>query len=283
MAAAPAAGKHRDGGGGGGGGAEGSGGSGAGGREDDAWGSFDPDTIDDFFDDDDTELTASGDEAGEEEEEEEEESDGPGEGGAGPAVAAAGAAQDGSGSGSKADLPAAAAAAAAAGAAAGSSSSGTRRRDRSGDAPRRPSRARRRGLSAAAPETPVDAAVAATVAAWVKLISLALAALRLLRRAAVTIVAALLRPFAWLVPRAARRQLRQLAARLPRGRPLWAQLAWLWEQPLVRGVRAASAVASWGVRAPAIAALVLTQASVLSSQVGGGVCGERGLGGLRMG
>jgi hypothetical protein len=50
---------------------------------------------------------------------------------------------------------------------------------------------------------------------------------------------------------------------------LWAQAAWLWETPAVRSVRMAASVANWGVRLPAIAALVLTQASVLSSQVRG--------------
>jgi hypothetical protein len=38
---------------------------------------------------------------------------------------------------------------------------------------------------------------------------------------------------------------------------------------VVRSVRVAASVANWGVRLPAIAALVLTQASVLSSQAGG--------------
>lgn len=55
---------------------------------------------------------------------------------------------------------------------------------------------------------------------------------------------------------------------LPSG-PLWAKAAWLWETPVVRSVRMAASVANWGVRLPAIAALILTQASVLTSQVGG--------------
>lgn len=68
----------------------------------------------------------------------------------------------------------------------------------------------------------------------------------------------------------------QQALQLPSG-PLWAKITWLWEQPMIRNVRMATSVATWGVRLPAIAALILTQASMLSSQVGirtrGRLCG----------
>lgn len=55
------------------------------------------------------------------------------------------------------------------------------------------------------------------------------------------------------------------ASELPDG--FWARLHWLWERPLVRSIRITASVANWGVRVPAIAALILTQGGVLASQV----------------
>jgi hypothetical protein len=55
------------------------------------------------------------------------------------------------------------------------------------------------------------------------------------------------------------------AAELPEG--FWAKLHFLWETPVVRSIRITASVANWGVRLPAIAALLLTQGSLLASQV----------------
>jgi hypothetical protein len=55
------------------------------------------------------------------------------------------------------------------------------------------------------------------------------------------------------------------AAELPEG--FWAKLHFLWETPMVKSIRITASVANWGVRLPAIAALLLTQGSLLASQV----------------
>lgn len=70
-----------------------------------------------------------------------------------------------------------------------------------------------------------------------------------------------------LVPRPAMMAaaLRRLSAQLPDG--FWARLLFLWEQPLVKSVRITASVANWGVRLPAIAALLVAQGGLLASQV----------------
>eukprot|EP00879_Flechtneria_rotunda_P006781 GHRR01007125.1.p1 GENE.GHRR01007125.1~~GHRR01007125.1.p1 ORF type:complete len:535 (+),score=162.40 GHRR01007125.1:305-1909(+) len=54
-------------------------------------------------------------------------------------------------------------------------------------------------------------------------------------------------------------------AELPEG--FWAKLHWVWERPLVKSIRITATFANWGVRLPAVAALLLTQGGALASQV----------------
>ncbi len=55
------------------------------------------------------------------------------------------------------------------------------------------------------------------------------------------------------------------AAQVPEG--FWPKLHWAWELPLVKSIRITLSVANWGVRLPAIAALILTQGGILASQL----------------
>ncbi|WIA28842.1 hypothetical protein OEZ86_011368 [Tetradesmus obliquus] len=74
-----------------------------------------------------------------------------------------------------------------------------------------------------------------------------------------------LSPLTQASPARAKHKLQKLAAELPEG--FWAKLHFLWETPTVKSIRITASVANWGVRLPAIAALLLTQGSLLASQV----------------
>ncbi len=67
-------------------------------------------------------------------------------------------------------------------------------------------------------------------------------------------------------PQARRQQLQATLAEVPDG--FWAKLHWVWELPMVRSIRITLSVANWGVRLPAIMALLFTQGSIIASQVG---------------
>ena len=62
-------------------------------------------------------------------------------------------------------------------------------------------------------------------------------------------------------------------SRLDRG--LWPKLLWIWERPRVQQIRITLTVANFSVRLPALFAIVLTQGSLLWSQVGREGRGER--------
>lgn len=68
-----------------------------------------------------------------------------------------------------------------------------------------------------------------------------------------------------LVPEATRYEWKQTLEDLPEG--FWSRLHYLWERPVVKSVRITMSVANWGVRIPAIAALILTQGGLIVSQV----------------
>ncbi len=76
------------------------------------------------------------------------------------------------------------------------------------------------------------------------------------------------RIFSAALPQAKRQQLQATLAEVPDG--FWAKLHWLWELPMVRSIRITLSVANWGVRLPAILALLFTQGSIIASQVGPG-------------
>eukprot|EP00775_Hariotina_reticulata_P003655 gene3655-3916_t len=99
------------------------------------------------------------------------------------------------------------------------------------------------------------------VAGWMAIISVVVQMLQ----PVVSLVLLLAQPLTQMNPVRARARLDKLVAELPEG--FWAKVWALWELPLVRSIRITASVANWGVRLPAIAALLLTQGSLLASQV----------------
>lgn len=158
---------------------------GAAAREEGPWSSFDPDSYQNF-DDDDTELSSD-------------ESDWPDHEAAAAAAQAPSPLAD-----ARAAAPAAPAARA--GAAPAAAAAPRRRARRGPDAGADPAGAR----AAAAPRGPLEFLASAAVSAWVALITLLLRALRAARARAGAAAGALARPLVAVVPRGARRQIRQL-------------------------------------------------------------------------
>jgi len=169
-----------------------------------AWQSYDPDYCD-YFDDDDTELPGDKNNLGEKLETEQ----------AGKMAAATSTSSPDGGTGAAAAAAVAvgslaAAAAVPAGAAASGNGGSSSAASRAAAARRGP--APGPGLSGSLPETPVDKVVAATVSAWVWLITAVLAALNAVRKGVLIVLGAVVRPVVGLMPRATQRQLRQLVS-----------------------------------------------------------------------
>jgi len=112
-----------------------------------------------------------------------------------------------------------------------------------------------------------EAAGQASRTVWARALTLAVRAYVRMRRATRAARARARDAAGSLVPEAARAEWAQASAELPPGTGFWDRLHWVWERPMMKSVRITVSVANWGVRLPAIMALVLTQGGIIASQV----------------